>query len=369
MHINFGSKMFRVVLAVALACGFRLVAPTGAWAAPDAETILRGLESVPQPEREKALIEGAKKEGSVVWYTTDGPTPTQDVLKAFSQKYPFVKPGFIRAKSQDVLERITNEARAGRNLFDIAKTSTETFGMYPVADVFAAYNSPAKAGIPANMKGERWASVFTFVRGMGYNVNLVKQQDLPKNWEDLLDARWKGKILFDPSSLPEVMALYSRWGKEKTANYLDRLGNSGNLQIRDGRTTITQLLSAGEAPLGVTVYPYDIEALKGKGAPVDWALLEPTPGLLQPTSVARNAPHPFSAGLLYDFLLSDDGQRAYARMGRTPANPMIESSGHREQAAINDPRLVFSTEGPEGSTSDELAKMLDEKILSRAFKK
>jgi iron(III) transport system substrate-binding protein len=331
----------------------------------DAEKYWNGLATLSPADREKTLIEGAKKEGSVVWYTTDGPTPTQDVLKAFSKKYPFVKPGFIRAKSQDVLDRIKTEARSGRNLFDLAKTSTETFGMYP-REVFAVYNSPQKAAIPQNMRGERWASLFTFVRGIGYNTNLLKEADLPKTWEDLLDPRWKGKILFDPSSLPEVMTLFTRMGKDKTSAYLDKLGASGNLQLRDGRTTITQLLSAGEAPLGVTVYPYDVEALKRKGAPIDWALIDPTPGLMQPVSISSNAPHPNSAALLYDFLLSDDGQKAYAQMGRTPANPKIESTGHREQAAINDPRLVFPGE-LEGRTSDELEKMLSEKILKKSF--
>ena len=278
-------------------------------AEPDAETLLKGLEGLSAADREKALIEGAKKEGSVVWYTTDGPSPTQQMLRAFSQKYPFVKPGFIRAKSQDVLDRITTEARAGRNLFDIAKTSTETFDMYPVKEVFAAYTSPAKAALPESMRGERWASLFTFMRVLGYNSRQVKAEDLPQTWEDLLAPRWKGKVLFDPSSLPEIMTLHARWGKAKTLDYLDRLGASGALQLRDGRTTISQMLAAGEAPLGVTVYPYDVEGLKSKGAPIDWALLDPTPGLLQPVSLARNAPHPYSAALLYDFLLSKDGQK------------------------------------------------------------
>jgi iron(III) transport system substrate-binding protein len=365
MTATFRSQASKCILWLALAAAVGLAKPAVAIAGADSETLWKGLESLSSADREKTLIDGAKKEGSVVWYTTDGPTPTQEVLKAFSKKYPFVKPGFIRAKSQDVLDRIKTEARAGRNLFDIAKTSSETFGMYPV-EVFAAYNSPEKAAIPMNMRGQRWASVFTFVRGIGYNTNLLKPTDLPKTWEDLLDSRWKGKILFDPSSLPEVMTLYSRWGMDKTAAYLDKLGNSGNLQLRDGRTTITQLLSAGEAPLGVTVYPYDVEALKRKGAPIDWALIDPTPGLLQPISISSNAPHPYSAALLYDFLLSDDGQKAYAAMGRTPANPKIESSGHREQAAVNDPRLVFSGE-MEGRDTDALENMLNEKIVKKAF--
>jgi iron(III) transport system substrate-binding protein len=361
--------LVRILLSLVFAGGLGLSAPVHAQDASDAEPLFKKLESMAPADREKTLIEGAKKEGAVVWYSTDSPRATQDVFKAFTDKYPFIKPGFIRGKSQDILDRITTEARAGRRLFDVAKTSTETFGLYPV-DVFASYNSPIKAGLPDNMKGERWASIFTFVRALGYNTNMLKEQDLPKNWEDLLDSKWKGKILFDPSSLPEVMALYERWGMQKASDYFDRLGTSGNLQIRDGRTVITQLISAGEAPLGVTVYPYDVEMLKSKGAPIDWALIDPSPGLLQPTSIARYAPHPYSAALLYDFILSaEGGQKVYAKMGRVPADPNVESKGHREQAAIKDTRMVFNSEGPGSTVAEDSEKILNEKILNKAFKK
>lgn len=334
----------------------------------DAEAFFATLESLSRSEREATLLQGAKKEGSVVWYTTDGPQPTQAILRAFAKKYPGVKPEFIRAKSRDIVDRITTEARANRNLFDLAKTSTETFDMYP-PDIFARYDSPAKGEIPASMKGEKWVSVFSFVRAMGYNTNLVKPADLPKTWEDLLDPKWKGKILFDDSSLPEVGALYARWGKEKTSAYLEKLGSSGNLQIRTGRTTLSQMLSAGEAPIAVTIYPYDIENLRGKGAPVDWALLDQNPGLLQPTSISRKAPHPYSAALLYDYLMSKEGQEVYANMGRTPANPNAVVKNVREKAAVQDPRVAFDELGVGAAPYEETTKLLDEKILRRSFQR
>ncbi|MGE5538220.1 MAG: ABC transporter substrate-binding protein [Gemmatimonas sp.] len=371
MHLQstpFGRSSSRVLLLAAVVLALCSVGAAPARAQSSAESFFKELEGLSAADREKTLIEGAKKEGSVVWYTTDGPTPTQMVLKAFSQKYPFVKPGFIRGKSQDILDRITTEARAGRNLFDIAKTSIETFDMYPVTEVFAAYVSPAKTAIPESMRAERWSSVFTFIRSMGYNSRLVKEADLPRTWEDLLDPRWKNKILFDPSSLSEVMTLYTRWGRERAIDYLDRLGASGNLQIRNGRTTIAQMLAAGEAPIGMTVYPYDVEALKAKGAPIDWALIDPSPGMLQPLSIARNAPHPHAAALLYDYLLSTDGQKVYAQMNRTPANPTVETSNPRERAAAQDPRIVFDTSAGRGAGTEEMLKVLDEKILKKKTK-
>jgi iron(III) transport system substrate-binding protein len=363
-----GQRVLCAALLLGLLWGGGFSTSTAAQEVRDIEALLRPLERLPQAEREKILVENAKKEGSVVWYTTDGPAATQDLFKAFAAKYPFIKPRFIRAKSAEILDRITSETRAGRYLFDLAKTSTDTFELYP-PDIFAAYTSPATAEIPPVMKREKWTSLFTFVRALGYNSNLIKAADVPKGWDDLLDPRWKGKILFDSSSLPELIMLYSRWGREKTETYLDRLGSSGNLRVHDGRTTITQLLAAGEAPLALTVYPYDIEGLAKKGAPVDWGMLDPTLGLLQPNSIARRAPNPYSAALLYDFLFSADGQRVYARMGRTPTNPNVASSSPREVAAVQDARLYLEGEIPKGINLVEMQKMLDEKVLNRSFKK
>lgn len=347
--------------------------PLTAMAAEEApaQALYNRLQSLSASERQTALVEGAKKEGKVVWYTTDSPRATQVLIKAFATKYPFIDAQFIRGKSRTILDRIVTEYRAGRHLFDIAKTSTETFNLYP-PEVFATYRSPAKDTIPASMKSDRWASLFTFVRAIGWNTDMLKAEEVPKTWEELLDPKWKGKILFDHSSLPEVTILYNKWGREKTAEYLGKLGKSGNLALRRGRTVLTQLMAAGEAPLAVTVYPYNVEDMKKKGAPLDWGLLDMTPGLLQPSSISSNAANPHAAALLYDFLLGE-GQEVYAKMGRVPASPKVDASKSKSAKVTSDPRLVLisvDTEREANKTSvDDAMKLLDEKILDQAFKK
>ena len=77
-----------------------------------------------------------------------------------------------------------------------------------------------------------------------------------------LQPKWKGEILFDESSLEEVMSLLGAWGKEKTVNYLTKLSQQ-KLLIRVGRDTTTQMMMAGEAPLAVTTYAYNNESLQG----------------------------------------------------------------------------------------------------------
>lgn len=341
-----------------------LLAPGLAHSAGAGEALYKRLESLSSAEREKVLIEGAKKEGRVVWYTTDSPRQTQILFRAFKLKYPFIDAQLIRGKSRAVLDRIITEYRAGRHFFDIAKTSTETFNLYP-PEVFASYRSPAKDGIPEDMKGEKWGSLFTFVRAVAWNTTMLKPEEVPQTWENLLDPRWKGKILFDTSSLPEVTVLYGKWGKDRASDYIEKLGASGNLVLRPGRTVMTQLLGAGEAPLAVTVYPYDVEQLKAKGSPIDWGLIDLTPGLLQPNSISANAPNPHSAALLYDWLFSE-GQEVYAKMGRVPASPRLETRG-KDYNATKDPRLVLMSVNQNTEHAKEALKLLDEKIIKRVF--
>jgi iron(III) transport system substrate-binding protein len=356
-----------VLAGLTVICG--LSRPVQAQNAPDAQSILKALESLPAAEREKVLIEGAKKEGRVVWYTVDAPKTNEILINAFGKKYPFIEVQFIRGKSRAIVDRVLNETRANRYLFDLATTTTETFNLYPVEKVFAQYTSPAKNGIPQSRRGERWASAFIFVRTLGYNTNMVKAEDVPKTWEDLLDPRWKGKIMFDESSLNEVSTLYRKWGKEKATAYLDKLGKSGNLQIQRGRNVMSQLLAAGEAPLAVTIYAYEIEELKEKHAPVEWALIDPSPGVLQIMSVGRRAPHPYSAALLYDFVLGPDGQKIYADMHRVPANPQVKGKVARMDETLNDPRFVLENPDTTGAMGDESLILLDEKILRVSFEK
>ena len=103
-------------------------------------------------------------------------------------------------------------------------------------------------------------------RVFAFNPRKVNRKDAPKTWEELLQPRWKGEILFDESSLEEVMALLGAWGKEKTVNYLTKLSQQ-QLLIRVGRDTTTQMMMAGEAPLAVTTYAYNNEGLRAQNAP------------------------------------------------------------------------------------------------------
>ena len=119
-------------------------------------------------------------------------------------------------------------------------------------------------------------------------------------------------------------ALSSHWGDQKSSQYFKRLGEQ-DLLVRRGHTNITQLLSAGEAPLGITVYNHQVERLKKSGGPVEWTPLEPVVARLGGVAVVKNPAHPAAALLYFDFIFSTEGQTALRNIGRSPTDPQVGS--------------------------------------------
>jgi iron(III) transport system substrate-binding protein len=322
-----------------------------------------------QPDR--SLVEAAKKEGHVLLYTTHIVDQiVRPLIKSFQTYVPGVDVKYVRADGLALAVRLTNEARANRVQSDVW-CMVDSVGPVLQNGFAAEFEVPSANGLPPALVDpkHRWVATNLGVRSAAYNTQLVPKETAPRSYQDLLDPRWKGKIMFDESSLAEVAALYKRWGKDKAADYLDKLGRSGNLQIQRGRNVVAQLLAAGEAPLGVTIYAYEMEEFKQKKAPVEWGLLDVTPGLLQITSVGRRAPNPYSAALYYDFLLGPDGQKIFSDMNRVPANPHVKSPMPRMDEAIQDPRFVLDTPEATGAIGEESLKLLDEKILKVNFEK
>jgi iron(III) transport system substrate-binding protein len=120
-------------------------------------------------------------------------------------------------------------------------------------NLIGQYESPLRGIYPAHSKSIHYTNMNYAFRVFAFNPRKVSRKDVPKSWEELLQPKWQGEILFDESSLEEVMALYAAWGRERTVNYFTKLSQQ-QLLIRVGRDTTTQMMMAVEAPLAVTTY-------------------------------------------------------------------------------------------------------------------
>ena len=155
--------------------------------------------STAQDGRVPKLVEEAKKEGALVWYLSASIEDARAIFLAFNKKYPFIKTEYFRAGSARLFNRIVNEARAGKVLFDlVAVRGLETHQLVK-AGLLQPYASPESAAYPAGFKDARgyWVDYFDAYNVIGYNTQLVPRDQAPKSWEDLLDPRWKNQIALD----------------------------------------------------------------------------------------------------------------------------------------------------------------------------
>jgi iron(III) transport system substrate-binding protein len=170
-----------------------------------------------QDSRAPKVIEEAKKEGALVWYLSASIEDARAIFLAFNKKYPFIKTEYFRAGSARLFNRIVNEARAGKVLFDLVAVRGLETQQLVKAGLLQPYVSPESAAYPAGFKDARgyWVDYFDAYNVIGYNTQLVPRDRAPKSWEDLLDPRWKDQIALDEENYSWYGVITQRWARRR----------------------------------------------------------------------------------------------------------------------------------------------------------
>lgn len=293
-------------------------------------------------DRDQRLLEGARKEGTVALYTSLNLKDSVPITKAFEKKYPGVKVSIWRASSEKVVQRALTEARAGRFTPDVFETNGPEMEIFYREKLLDPYYSPAFKDLPpeAFPKHRHWiADRFNFFV-LGYNTNLVKTDEVPNSYADLLDPRWAGKVGLEASDVDWFGSVVKGMGEEKGVAYFRKLAGT-RPQLRTGHTLIAELLASGEIPLAATVYNHNVERLTKRGAPVKWKPLQPAFGRPNGIGVAKHAPHPHAGLLFVDFMLSRDGQTLIQKRNRVPSSNAVDSPLNKFTYQMIDPATVL----------------------------
>ena len=281
---------------------------TALWAAPAVaqSSRLAEIAAYEGADRQQRLVEGAKKEGELMFYSS---IPVEDIAvltAAFDKKYG-VKVKVWRADSEGFLQRIVNEAKAKRNEVDVMGGSSSALEPLHREKLLQEVKSPHLADlIPESIASHReWASVYlnTFVQA--YNTDLVKKESLPKTYRDLLKPEWKGKLGIEAEDFDWFAQVVRGLGEAEGLRLFREIVAKSGISVRKGHTLLNNLVAAGEVPLALTVYGFTAEQSKRKGAPLDWFVIPPLVARPTASGVARNSPHPHAAVLFFDFLIGD----------------------------------------------------------------
>lgn len=310
-------RLFAWSLAAALFLPLLFLPPARAQSAGQ---ILKRYEGLKDKEREEKLIEGARKEGSVVIYSFTAVDQLLPLLEEFQKRYPFIKPNQYRANATGVFNKFATEARAGQTLADVIDVSAGESYTLRQMGLIDPYLSPNRAGIPKDFMDEKgfWTAHYHFVIALGFNTESIKPADAPKGYEDLLNPKWKGRFSLDPADQDLFGTLFLYWGKEKALPYFKNLAKLGPRMVT-GHTQQANLIGSGEISMAPWLYGYRSLQLKGEGAPVETRLFQPV--LTNPAYLllTKNSHHPHAAALFIDWALSAEGGMKFfgEKFGRT----------------------------------------------------
>jgi iron(III) transport system substrate-binding protein len=260
------------------------------------------------------LIAAAKKEGKVVWYTSVDLPLAEKVARAFEGKYPGVAVRVDRTGAERVFSRIGQEYGSNIYAVDIVNSSDAAHLIVWKRDGWLAPYVPedvAKHFPPEHKDPEgTFASFRVFLCVMGYNTDLVKAQDAPKSFADLLDPKWAGKIVkAHPSYSGTILTATYQTARDLGWPYFEKLAQQRVMQVQSASDP-PKKLALGERAIMADGIEYGMFQLKESGKPVEIIYpTEGTPLIVGPNAIFKNAPNPNAARLLQAYMLSAECQQ------------------------------------------------------------
>jgi len=263
-----------------------------------------------------ARVEAAKKEGKVVWYTSLALPTAEKIGKLFEAAYPGIKVEVHRTGSQRILQRVMQELQANLKLVDVIHTSDAGhFVLLKEKKLLMKYTPAGVDAFPAGFK-DKDGYYFTLratVNVIAYNTKLVPAAEAPKGWKDLLDPKWRGKMVtahpgYSGVIATHVLALTQLYGWD----YFKQLAQN-KLMLVQSAVDPAGVVASGERQVAVDGGDYYYYQMKKKGNPIDVVYpKEGVPLVISPTAIASFAPHPNAAKLFTDFTFSRELQQVMA---------------------------------------------------------
>jgi iron(III) transport system substrate-binding protein len=266
------------------------------------------------------LVEGAKQEGKMVFYTTMDLPQTILVVHDFVQKYPFLGFELHPLEAESLVQKVKSEARDSMPGWDVLIGGGGLFQPLIDENLLASYHSPQRVAITDALVHSEgyWSAYYINPFVLGYSTTLVKEEDVPKSYDELLDPRWKGnRIAIDSTAHGLLRGLAATWGEDKAVAYLKRLAGQQPVLARASIAAV-EYMHTGNVSMVIARAPV-IQGYKEKlHSPIHWVSLDPVIAQMDAVMLSAQSPHPHAARLFVDFVLSREGQNALATVQQIP---------------------------------------------------
>src|SRR5437016_5206080 len=265
---------------------------------------------------QNARVEAARKEGKVVWYTSLALSSSEKVAKLFEAAYPGIGVEVHRTGSQRILQRVMQELQANLRLVDVIHTSDAGhFVLLKAKKLLMKYTPAGVDAFPPGFKDRDGYSygLRATVNVIAYNSKVVPAAEAPRTWKDLLDPKWKGKLVtahpgYSGVIATHVLALVHLYGWD----YFQQLAQN-RLMLVQSAVDPAGVVASGERPVAENGGAYTLYQTRKKGNTVeDFYPKEGVPLVVSPAAIAALAPHPNAANLFTDFTFSREVQQVRA---------------------------------------------------------
>jgi iron(III) transport system substrate-binding protein len=269
---------------------------------------------------DQKLIDAAKKEGKVVYYTAIDLPVAEKLAKAFEAKYPGINVRVERSGAERVFQRIGQEYSSNIHAVDVVNSSDAAHFIvwkrdgilqpYVPEDVAKHYAAEHKDPDGMFAAFRAWGCV------IGYNTNLVKAADAPKSFADLLDPKWSGKMVkAHPGYSGTIMTATFQITRDIGWDYLEKLAKQKVMQVQSS-TDPPKKLALGERAVMADGNEYNMFIEKDKGSPVEIVYpTEGTPFVVGPNAIFKAAPNPNAARLFQSFCFTPEAQQLIIDVG------------------------------------------------------
>ncbi len=280
----------------------------------------RVLASAPPPEPiTQALIDAAKKEGQVVYYTSTDLPVAEKVAKAFEAKYPGIAVRTERTGAERVFQRIGQEYSSTIHAVDVVNSSDAAhFIVWKRDGILLPYVPEDVAKYPAEHRDVdgQFASFRVWLSIIAYNTHMVKPEEAPKSFADLLDPKWKGKIVkAHPGYSGTIMTATYQMQRDLGWSFFEQLAKQNIMQVQSSADP-PKKLDLGERAVMADGNEYNIFQMKEAGRPVEPVYAtEGSPLIIGPNGIFKSSPNPNAAKLFQAFCLGRDAQQLIIDVG------------------------------------------------------
>jgi iron(III) transport system substrate-binding protein len=300
----------------------------------------------PRPWLDPALLAAAKAEGGLVVYSSTNEQEGLPLFKTFEEATG-IKVQYVRGADSQLMGRVAVEFRTNQKSWDIIQTTT--LNKMPTQLLAQTDPPEAKSIAPeARDPGRRWYGIYANYNAPAYNTNLVKAADLPKTYDEFVQRKeWAGKVAIDGTDNEWLKAMFEHYGEQKATQLIKDIVATLRPIVTDGHLALARATGAGEYAISLNNYVNLSMNVKLAGSPIDVWALDPVALMFGQVGVSAVAPHPNTARLAANFMLSQESQQFLAKFGRLPTRSDVQDNPPGTVEMLKKKKVISALLAPE----------------------